>query len=66
MVPADEAEEEVNEDEEDELAAEWEAMMSDGDDEADAGEGGGGREATRVLNQDEIDFYLASTKIRRK
>jgi flagellar motor switch protein FliM len=58
VVPADEAEEEVNEDEEDELAAEWEAMMSDGDDEADAGEGGGGREATRVLNQDEIDSLL--------
>lgn len=58
MVPADEAEEEVNEDEEDELAAEWEAMMSDGDGEAEADEGGGGREATRVLNQDEIDSLL--------
>ena len=56
MVPADEAEEEAKEDEEDELAAEWEAMMSDGD--ADDGEGGGGREATRVLNQDEIDSLL--------
>lgn len=57
MVPADEAEEEVNEDEEDELAAEWEAMMSDGDGDAEDGEGGG-REATRVLNQDEIDSLL--------
>ncbi|MBO6947010.1 MAG: flagellar motor switch protein FliM [Rhodospirillales bacterium] len=42
----------------DELAAEWEAMMEGGD-----GDGGGdgeapAREATRVLNQDEIDSLL--------
>jgi len=45
--------------EEDELAAEWEAMMSseDGGDE-DGGDGATPREATRVLNQDEIDSLL--------
>jgi len=45
--------------EEDELAAEWEAMMSS----EDGGDGGDDddatpREATRVLNQDEIDSLL--------
>ena len=50
-----------DEDEQDDLAAEWEAMIG-GD--ADAGGGaelaaaGGGRESTRVLNQDEIDSLL--------
>ncbi len=48
----------------DDLAAEWEAMMAgDGDGDGDgSGDGGGGssgpREATRVLNQDEIDSLL--------
>ena len=46
----------------DDLAAEWEAMMDGGDDaEEDGGgdvSGGTGREATRVLNQDEIDSLL--------
>lgn len=45
-------------DDSDELAAEWEAMMEGGDGE---GEGDGeapAREATRVLNQDEIDSLL--------
>ena len=51
----------ADEDEQDDLAAEWEAMIG-GD--ADAGGGaemaaaGGGRESTRVLNQDEIDSLL--------
>ena len=51
-------------DEQDDLAAEWEAMVGGGDD----GMGGdvvssvSGRETTRVLNQDEIDSYLASMK----
>jgi len=39
----------------DDLAAEWEAMMTTDD---DGEEGGVGREATRVLNQDEIDSLL--------
>lgn len=39
----------------DDLAAEWDSMVSDGDD--TEGEGTG-REATRVLNQDEIDSLL--------
>lgn len=59
MVPADDAEDDTNAaegDDEDELAAEWEAMMADGEGEGE--EGGGGREATRVLNQDEIDSLL--------
>jgi len=48
----------------DDLAAEWESMMAgDGDGDGDGGGGGGGgssgpREATRVLNQDEIDSLL--------
>ena len=45
-------------DDSDELAAEWEAMMEGGDGD---GEGEGeapAREATRVLNQDEIDSLL--------
>lgn len=52
-------------DEQDDLAAEWEAMVAGGDgdgdgDEAGDGDGddGGGRESTRVLNQDEIDSLL--------
>ena len=44
----------------DDLAAEWDSMASDGDD--TEGEGTG-REATRVLNQDEIDSLLGSDKI---
>ena len=60
MVPADDAEEDVDAasdgDDQDELAAEWEAMMSEG--EGEEGGGGGGGEATRVLNQDEIDSLL--------
>lgn len=39
----------------DDLAAEWDSMVSDGD---DAGAESTGREATRVLNQDEIDSLL--------
>ncbi len=39
----------------DAMAAEWEAMLGGGD---DGGIGGGGRESTRVLNQDEIDSLL--------
>lgn len=45
----------------DDLAAEWEAMMGGDDDGEDGGAGdagGGTREATRVLNQDEIDSLL--------
>ncbi len=45
----------------DDLAAEWEAMVGDDDDDDDAGAGadaGGGRESTRVLNQEEIDSLL--------
>ncbi|TAL01311.1 MAG: flagellar motor switch protein FliM [Rhodospirillaceae bacterium] len=39
----------------DAMAAEWEAMLGGGDDDAAAGIG---RESTRVLNQDEIDSLL--------
>ena len=50
-----------DEDEQDDLAAEWEAMIG-GDTDAAAGAEvaavGGGRESTRVLNQDEIDSLL--------
>ena len=43
----------------DELAAEWEAMMEGGDDGDGEGDGEApAREATRVLNQDEIDSLL--------
>lgn len=60
MVPADDAEDDVDAspegDDQDELAAEWEAMMANGEGEGE--EVGGGREATRVLNQDEIDSLL--------
>ncbi len=48
-------------DEQDDLAAEWEAMIGgDGDamGGADIASAGGGRESTRVLNQDEIDSLL--------
>ncbi len=50
----------AGEDEQDDLAAEWEAMIGD---DADAGgaeiaAASGGRESTRVLNQDEIDSLL--------
>ncbi len=48
-------------DTQDDLAAEWEAMVGAGGDGADAGagaDGGGARESTRVLNQDEIDSLL--------
>ncbi|WNJ99074.1 flagellar motor switch protein FliM [Thalassospiraceae bacterium LMO-JJ14] len=44
---------------EDELAAEWEAMMTSDDDGGDDDDSGAPpREATRVLNQDEIDSLL--------
>ncbi len=42
----------------DDLAAEWEAMVGGDDDEAAAADSGGGRESTRVLNQEEIDSLL--------
>ena len=52
-------------DDQDDLAAEWEAMVGgdDGDDDGDddggdAAAAGTGRESTRVLNQDEIDSLL--------
>ncbi len=41
----------------DDLAAEWEAMVG-GEDGGDGGSGPGARESTRVLNQDEIDSLL--------
>jgi flagellar motor switch protein FliM len=41
----------------DDLAAEWEAMMTT-DGEGEDGVAGAGRESTRVLNQDEIDSLL--------
>jgi flagellar motor switch protein FliM len=44
-------------DEADSMASEWEAMLG-GDDDDDMGSMGGGRESTRVLNQDEIDSLL--------
>lgn len=39
------------------MAAEWEAMLG-GDDDSDDMASMGGRESTRVLNQDEIDSLL--------
>ena len=44
----------------DAMAADWEAMLGGGDEAAAGGGGGavGGRESTRVLNQDEIDSLL--------
>ncbi|MBL4692311.1 MAG: flagellar motor switch protein FliM, partial [Magnetovibrio sp.] len=44
----------------DDLAAEWAAMLDSGDGGGDGSGGGGGgnRESTRVLNQDEIDSLL--------
>ena len=46
----------------DDLAAEWEAMVGGGDDDDGGGGGGadagGGRESTRVLNQEEINSLL--------
>ena len=41
----------------DDLAAEWAAMLDTGGGDASSS-GGGGRESTRVLNQDEIDSLL--------
>ena len=57
---ADPTEEEVDNDA---VAAEWEAMMADEDDDGDADgddveEDGFGEAASRVLNQDEIDSLL--------
>ncbi len=47
-------------DEEDDLAAEWETMVGEGEEGEAEGddEGGGARESTRVLNQEEIDSLL--------
>ncbi|HAD87877.1 MAG TPA: flagellar motor switch protein FliM, partial [Rhodospirillaceae bacterium] len=45
-------------DEQDELAAEWEAMMGGDGDGASTDVGMAAPEATRVLNQDEIDSLL--------
>jgi flagellar motor switch protein FliM len=69
--PADEeAANQASGDDEDDLAAEWEAMISSGEGEgaaapeaetdvgADGEAGDGGRESTGVLNQDEIDSLL--------
>ena len=42
----------------DDLAAEWEAMMSGGGEDAAAATASTGLESTRVLNQDEIDSLL--------
>ena len=55
--PAKNAEGGEADDDQDDLAAEWEAMVGgeDGDDGAAAG---AGQESTRVLNQDEIDSLL--------
>jgi flagellar motor switch protein FliM len=48
-----------NDAEADAMAAEWEAMLGGADEGADdMMGGGGGRESTRVLNQDEIDSLL--------
>ncbi len=51
----------ADDDDQADLAAEWEAMVGgdggDGGESVDAG-GGSGRETTRVLNQDEIDSLL--------
>ena len=54
--PAENAEGGEDDENQDDLAAEWEAMVGgeDGDDAA----AGAGRESTRVLNQDEIDSLL--------
>ncbi|MFQ5618930.1 MAG: flagellar motor switch protein FliM [Rhodospirillales bacterium] len=55
--PAENAEEGEGDGDQDDLAAEWEAMVG-GDDGDDAEASGAGRESTRVLNQDEIDSLL--------
>src|SRR5689334_6118257 len=48
-----------NDAEADAMAAEWEAMLGGAEDGGDDFMGGGGnRESTRVLNQDEIDSLL--------
>ena len=54
--PAENADGGADDENQDDLAAEWEAMVGgeDGDDAA----AGAGRESTRVLNQDEIDSLL--------
>lgn len=51
------------EDEQDDLAAEWETMVGEGKGEGEEGDvkddvAGGARESTRVLNQEEIDSLL--------
>ena len=63
--PAENAEGGQADDDQDDLAVEWEAMVGgddgggDGDDDGgDAAAAGTGRESTRVLNQDEIDSLL--------
>ncbi len=47
-------------DDQDELASEWESMVGDEEDGSADEEGGEGSEATRVLNQDEIDSLLGA------
>ena len=55
--PAENAEGGEAGDDQDDLAAEWEAMVG-GEDDGAAAAIGAGRESTRVLNQDEIDSLL--------
>ncbi len=55
--PAENAEGDEADDNQDDLAAEWDAMVG-GEDGDDAAGAGAGRESTRVLNQDEIDSLL--------
>ncbi len=55
--PAENAEGGEADDDQDDLAAEWEAMVGS-EDGGDAEAAGAGRESTRVLNQDEIDSLL--------
>ena len=55
--PAENAEGGEGDEDQDDLAAEWEAMVG-GDEEEDTAAAGAGRESTRVLNQDEIDSLL--------
>ena len=56
--PAENAEGGEDDENQDDLAAEWEAMVGGEDGDDGAAPGPGGRESTRVLNQDEIDSLL--------